>query len=263
MKLYQVDAFTKEAFKGNPAGVWVGGKFPPDALMQSLAMEMSVSETAFVQIDRSGYAIRYFTPTREVPLCGHATLASAHLLRELGMVAEAEPFVLRASRNDLTISVESGWVKMMFPVYALSRMDDLTPLERSLGARVIEAYRTEDNWIVARLPDEKSLLECRPDFSAIQENAIDILAATAQSASPAYDFSVRVFCNPSWGILEDPVTGSANCILAPYWHAELKKTSFASRQLSQRGGELKVRLCAEGVEIMGQAKTVFVIEARV
>lgn len=263
MKLYQVDAFTREAFKGNPAGVWVGETFPPDAFMQSIAAEINASETAFVQIGKSGYAIRYFTPTREVPLCGHATLASAHILRELGIVAEAEPFVLRAARDNLTISVEGGWVKMLFPVYALSRLDDRKPLERALGARVIEAYGTRDNWIVARLPDEQSLLECRPDFAAIQESNIDILAATAQSASPAYDFSVRVFCNPSWGIREDPVTGSANCILAPYWQAELNKTSFASRQLSQRGGELKVRLCAEGVEIMGQARTVFVIEADV
>lgn len=261
MKLYQVDAFTREAFKGNPAGVWIGEEFPPDALMQSIAAEINASETAFVRIGTGGYAIRYFTPTCEVPLCGHATLASAHLLRELGVVAEAESFVLRASRDNLTVSVEGGWVKMMFPVYALSRLDDLGPFERALGARVIEAYGTGDNWIVARLPDEKSLLECRPDFPAIQKNNIDILAATTQSVSPAYDFSVRVFCNPSWGILEDPVTGSANCILAPYWHAELKKTSFSSRQLSRRGGELKVRLCAEGVEIMGQARTVFAIEA--
>lgn len=261
MKLYQVDAFTREAFAGNPAGVWIGPEFPSNALMQAIAMEMNVSETAFVQIGKSGYAIRYFTPTREVPLCGHATLASAHILHEQGVIADAEDVVLQAANDTLTVSVQAGWVKMRFPVYALSRLDDLRVLEHVLGMPVIEAYRSDNGWLVARLPDENSLSALNPDFQVIQERALDMVVATATSASPTYDFSVRVFCNPEWGIREDPVTGSANCILAPYWNKELQKTVFNSRQLSQRGGELKVKLREGSVEIMGQAKTVFTITA--
>ncbi len=267
MKLYQVDAFTAEPFKGNPAGVWIGEEFPADALMQSMAMEMNVSETAFVQIGEHGHAIRYFTPTREVPLCGHATLASAHILREQGIVAEAEPFVLRAGQKELPVSVRDGRVKMAFPADRLVPLEDAGFLEGILGLPVLAALRNEsgsaNNWILARVADEYSLLQARPDFPAIQKQGIELIAATARAGGPGYDFAVRVFCNPDWGILEDPVTGSANCVLAPYWSAELGKTDLASRQLSQRGGELNIALRGPEVEIMGRARTVFVIEAKV
>lgn len=263
MKLYQVDSFTSVAFRGNPAGVWIGETFPADSMMQSLAAEVNASETAFVACGGGRFQIRYFTPTREVPLCGHATLASAHILRELGKVEDGVAFMLHAAETELPVRVTDGWVHMAFPVYPLTRIEIPGYLEPLIGSPVTEAFKSDNNWIVARLPDERCLLAARPDFPAIQAgDAAVLIAATTESADADYDFSVRVFCNPAYGIEEDPVTGAAQCILAPYWHGEVKKELFVSRQLSRRGGEMKAKILGEAVEIMGQAVTVFVADVR-
>jgi len=264
MKLYQVDAFTPNIFSGNPAGVWIGDTFPDEKTMQAIAAEMNLSETAFVACGGTGYAIRYFSPSCEIPLCGHATLASAHILRETGHVADGAAFVLKASEQDLPIVVDDGWITMTFPRYQLSQIDDPGFLDALVGAPVVHAAKNEKNWIVARLDGEKSLRAAQPDFPAIQKSNVGMfIAATTESSAPEYDYSVRVFCNPDYGMLEDPVTGTAQCVLAPYWHAELKKTAFFSRQLSKRGGEMKVNLLPQTVEIKGQAVTVFTLEARI
>lgn len=258
MQLYLVDAFTSVAFKGNPAGVWVGQAFPDEGLMQALAAEINASETAFVEHAGDRFRIRYFTPASEVPLCGHATLAGAHILRELRLVAEGAAFTLQAAAADLRVVVADGWVTMSLPEYGLTPIDAPGYLEAIIGAPVREAFQSADNWIVARLPDEQSLLAARPDFPAIAKNNIGLLiAATAASSHPDFEYSVRVFCNPEFGILEDPVTGSAQCILAPYWRGQLRKTAFRCRQLSQRGGEMQVRTEHGAVSIMGRAITVF------
>ncbi len=263
MRLYQVDAFIHKVFKGNPAGVWVGEKFPPTNMMQAIAAEMNLSETAFVERGKTGYRIRYFTPAREVPLCGHATLASAHILHELGEITDGVPFILEAAEQNLSISVDSGWIAMEFPVYRLLAIEDPRYLEPLVGARVVEAFKSENNWIVARLADENILYSATPDFQAIQKSdAAALIAATTTSSLPEYDYSVRVFCNPAYGIEEDPVTGVAQCVLAPYWQAELKKNTFFSRQISKRGGEMKVTMLADTVKITGQAVTVFTLETR-
>ena len=263
IKLYQVDAFTDKIFSGNPAGVWIGETFPGHKVMLALAAEMNLSETAFVECGNGGCRIRYFTPTREVPLCGHATLAAAHILNELGYIADGEPVVLHASEHDLPVRVDAGWIQMTFPRYGLAKIEKAEHLGAVIGACVREAFRSDNGWIVARVSDEKSLHEARPDFPAITRTGAALIAATSESSSPEYDYSVRVFCDPAYGIQEDPVTGAAQCILAPYWHAELGKTAFSSRQLSARGGEMKVELSAGGLLIKGQAATVFVIEARI
>ena len=124
MKLYQVDSFTGEAFKGNPAGVWIGEEFPDERIMQQVAAEMNVSETAYVECGKEGYRIRYFTPTREVPLCGHATLASAHMLRELKYVADGDNFTLHATEVDLPVCAAGDGATMVFPAYPVSPLED-------------------------------------------------------------------------------------------------------------------------------------------
>jgi len=264
MPLYQVDAFTITPFRGNPAGVWIGERFPDKTVMQAIAAEMNLSETAFVECDDGGYAIRYFTPACEIPLCGHATLASAHILRELEAIRDGVPFVLKASEQDLPIVVDNGWITMTFPRHRIAKIDNPHFLEALVGSPVVEAFKNEKNWIVARLADEGALRGACPDFPAIQKNNVGMfIAATTPSSLPEYEYCVRVFCNPDYGMLEDPVTGTAQCVLAPYWHAELKKTAFFSRQISQRGGEMKVNLLADAVEIKGQAVTVFALEARI
>lgn len=260
MKLYQVDAFTNEAFKGNPAGVWIGEQFPDERIMQRIAAEMNVSETAFVACGKEDYWIRYFTPTREVPLCGHATLASAHVLHELGYAPDSGNVTLRATEAELPVSVSGGRVRMSFPAYTISPLESFASLEAVLGAPVEEAFRSENGWIVARLPDEQALVHARPDFPAIEA---DLIAATAISSLERYDYSVRVFCHPSFGIGEDPVTGAAQCILAPYWSGQLGKKRLFSRQLSMRGGEMEANLHLDKITIVGQAVTVFTINVHV
>lgn len=262
MKLYQVDAFTKAPFKGNPAGVCIVDNFPDTSIMQAISFEMNLSETAFVETGRGEFHIRYFTPVCEVPLCGHATLASAHILYELGVIQQDNSFTLKARDVDLYISNENSWIKMIFPVYELEVLPDRRRLDAILGVTSLDAYRSKNGWIVVRVATEKDVLDARPDFEAIRrENTADLLAVTAPPFQPQYDFVVRVFCNPECGITEDPVTGSANCILAPYWHRILKKTKFSSKQLSKRTGELEVALADNKVEISGQAVTVFTIDA--
>ena len=260
MKLYQIDSFTRRAFHGNPAGVWIGEQFPDDSAMQAIAAEVNASETAFVVHGKGCFQIRYFTPTREVPLCGHATLASAHMLWELGIIKNGVPVVLQAHEVDLPISVSDGWVKMSFPRYAISRIEQIDYLVPVIGAPIKEAFKSKNGWVVAQLFNEEALCNAHPNFPAIQA---PLIAVTTESSTIDYDYSVRVFCNPEYGITEDPVTGAAQCILAPYWNKKLGKASFHSRQLSRRGGEMMVDLLSDAVEINGQAVTVFTIDIRI
>jgi PhzF family phenazine biosynthesis protein len=263
MKLYQVDSFASENFKGNPAGVCISDKFPDASLMQSIAMEMNLSETAFVEINEKEYPIRYFSPTQEVPLCGHATLASAHIVYELGLVPHNKEFVFKAQESDLIISKENNWIKMNFPIYKLSKVNLSLKFNEIIGINPIETYKSDNNWIVALVGSEREVIEAHPEFEGIRrENLGQVIAVTSRSDSPEYDFVVRVFCDPTIGITEDPVTGAANCILAPFWNQKLNKTRFRSKQVSKRTGELKLELKDNRVDIMGQAKTVFIMEMK-
>lgn len=263
MKLYQVDSFTDAPFSGNPAGICIADKFPRDEIMQAIAAEMNLSETAFIELGLEGFNIRYFTPIREVPLCGHATLAGAPMLYELGLSPYEKGITFKAQETDLKVTWENGWIKMVFPVYKLAKTDELAWIDRVMGVNALETCKSENGWLVVRVGSEKEVLEASPDFEAIRRQDLsDLLAVTALADLPDYDFVVRVFCNPKYGIAEDPVTGTANCILAPYWRERLRKTSFTSRQLSARTGQMKVNLVDNAVEIMGQAVTIFEINMK-
>jgi PhzF family phenazine biosynthesis protein len=260
MRLYQVDSFTSVRFKGNPAGVCILDKFLDTSFLQSIAMEMNLSETAFIEINKGEFNIRYFTPTQEVPLCGHATLASAHIFYELGLVPLEKEFVFRSPESDLVISRENTWIKMNSPVYKLQKANVSPNFNEIIGVNPIDIYKSRNNWIVALVETEKEVMKACPDFEAIRrEHLGELIAVTSKSESSEYDFVVRVFCNPEIGINEDPVTGAANCILAPFWYQKSGKTKFHSKQLSKRTGEMILELKNNRVDILGQAKTVFSI----
>lgn len=254
-KIYQVDAFTDQPFKGNPAGVCFPESAMPDEWMQNIAMEMNLSETAFLVRSGTGFDIRYFTPEAEIPLCGHATLASAHILYEQGFTGMNEKIIFNSKAGPLELRSENGWIVMNFPAYLSEKIDIPVQTEKIIGLIPEALYRTEHGWVIALLTDEKELRSLNPDFRLMKPSVFGDLIATAPSSDPAFDFTVRCFA-PALGIDEDPVTGSAHCALAPFWNSRTGKTSFISHQVSAREGILKVRLLNNRVEISGQARTI-------
>ena len=262
-KIYQVDAFTDKAFKGNPAGVMLCDTFMTVEMMQNIAMEMNLSETAFIVPDGNGFQIRYFTPTAEVPLCGHATLASAHIIYELGLKELHDTIFLKAKGGDLTVNWDNEWIVMNFPRYPLNKMDTPADFKEIVGFEPIETYASSYDWIVAVAASEKDIEQAKPDFEQIVMNKLGHLIITAKSNLYPADFVVRCFA-PILGIDEDPVTGSAHCALTPLWSEKLNMLEMDSLQLSKRTGKLKVKMLAnDRVEIRGQAITVFKAEMRI
>ncbi|MBC9794363.1 PhzF family phenazine biosynthesis protein [Sinomicrobium weinanense] len=254
--IYQVDAFTDEPFKGNPAGVMItDNPLTPDQ-MQNIALEMNLSETAFITPNETGFNIRYFTPTNEVPLCGHATLAGSHIIYELGLKKKHETIEFTAEDNDLTIKKDNDWIVMDFPKYPVQKINTPKDFKRSLGFEPVETYSSIYDWVIAVAENEAEISSSRPDFEFMKKNGLGHIMITSKSESHQADFVVRCFA-PSLGINEDPVTGSAHCALTPLWSEKLEKTELDSVQLSKRTGKLKVRLNNGRVEIKGKALTIF------
>jgi PhzF family phenazine biosynthesis protein len=253
--IYQVDAFTSEAFKGNPAGVCIMDKEPDANWMQNVAMEMNLSETAFVFPGAGCRNIRFFSAEAEVPLCGHATLSASHILYETGIIPGNETFKLSSKAGELVIKKHGDWITMNFPVYKLDKTAIDPEFEKVTGIIPVELYKAGVSWTLALLKNESEVKGLKPDFSKMKNSAYGDLIVTALSDDPAFDFCVRCFA-PALGINEDPVTGSANCALAPFWSVKTGKTEFNSHQVSKREGILKVSLKGERVEISGQAKTI-------
>lgn len=260
--IYQIDAFTAVPFKGNPAGVMIVDEHFSSEKMQQLAMEMNLSESAFIIPHGKGFRIRYFTPNREVPLCGHATLASAHIIYEQGVKKEDEQIVFKAAGGDLTITKQGDWIAMNFPAYPLAKMAVPSEFKALIGFEPVEMYSSIYDWVIAVAASESDILHAQPDLERITTSGLGHLMITAKGEQPDRDFVLRVFA-PSAGINEDPVTGSAHCALTPLWHQKTGKTEFNSYQLSKRTGRLKVKLLGDRVEIKGQAITVFQAELKV
>ena len=254
--IFQVDAFTDEPFKGNPAGVMIITEEVSSDWMQNVALEMNLSETAFIFPRENDFQIRYFTPTKEVPLCGHATLASAHIIYELGLKATNEIIKFEAEGADLTIKRETDWIIMNFPKYPIQKTDIHREFKRLVGFEPIEMYSSSYDWIIAIAKTESEILNSKPNFALLSERGLGHLMITSRSSSKQFDFVVRCFA-PIAGINEDPVTGSAHCALTPLWSEKLGKLEFNSLQLSKRTGHLKVKLNNDRVEIRGKALTVF------
>ena len=254
--IFQVDAFTDEPFKGNPAGVMIITEEISSDWMQNVALEMNLSETAFVFPRENEFQIRYFTPATEVPLCGHATLASAHVIYELGLKAANETIKFKAEGADLTIKKEEDWIIMNFPQYPMQKMDIHKDFKRLVGFEPIEMYSSMYGWVIAVAENESDIINSEPNFELLGGAGLGHLMITSRSDSQQADFVVRCFA-PIAGINEDPVTGSAHCALTPLWSEKLGKTELDSLQLSKRTGRLKVKLNGDRVEIKGKALTIF------
>jgi PhzF family phenazine biosynthesis protein len=257
--LYQVDAFTPEPFKGNPAGVCILEKEMPGGWMQNIALEMNLSETAFISPGDGFWKIRYFTPAAEIPLCGHATLGSAHLMFEAGIVEKDSEIVFSSKAGRLAVRCSNQWIVMNFPAYESHPVAVPSEAEALLGIRPSELYMTDHGWALVILDSEADLRNLKPDFKAMKDSEFGDLIASAPSSGQGFDYCVRCFA-PALGIDEDPVTGSAQSALVPFWNRKTGKKSFITHQVSKRGGVLKATLINNRVEIEGQARTVFRIE---
>lgn len=254
VEFFQVDAFTNEAFRGNPAAVCFLSGTWDETWMQNVAAEMNLAETAFARPAEDGFDLRWFTPLCEVDLCGHATLATAHALWETGKLdreVDARFFtksgVLGAKRN-------GDWVELDFPAVSSEPADVPGGLETALGAAP-EVVRRHRFGYLAEFESERVVRAMRPDIARLKEIPGDTMIVTCASETKDFDFVSRMFA-PSIGIDEDPVTGSAHCCLGPYWKERLGKDEFTAYQASARGGVVKVVLRKDRVLLLGQAVTV-------
>jgi PhzF family phenazine biosynthesis protein len=250
--LHLVDAFADRPFTGNPAAVCLLGGPRSDTWMQQVAFELGYSETAFVAAAESGYSLRWFTPKVEVDLCGHATLASAHVLWNAGTAQG--PIAFHTKSGVLTCVRDGRLIKMDLPRTELRDAPPPVGLLSTLGfAPLVLKHAGPD--VLVEVPDEESVLRASPDLRALAQVPLRGVIVTARSRSAELDFVSRFF-GPAIGIDEDPVTGSAHCALAPYWAERLGKHSMRARQLSLRGGQLEVELLTDRVCIAGLAVTV-------
>ncbi|WP_337177251.1 PhzF family phenazine biosynthesis protein [Paludisphaera sp.] len=256
-----VDAFTDRPFAGNPAAVCVLDAPAPDDWMQLVAREMNLSETAFLHPIDGGprWRLRWFTPTVEVDLCGHATLATAHVLWEEDHLAPDAVAEFETRGGLLTARRVDGWIELDFPAKPIERPvsdpAELAALSEALGVPVVSAGRSRFD-ILAELPDEATVRGLSPDFGRIHAIPARGVIATAPSSDPTFDFVSRFFA-PAVGVDEDPVCGSAHCVLAPFWAARLGRDALRAHQVSPRGGVLRLHLAADRVAIAGQAVTTF------
>ncbi|MDH4162310.1 MAG: PhzF family phenazine biosynthesis protein [Nitrospirota bacterium] len=253
----QVDAFTDKPFCGNPAAVCILEELKDDAWMQNVAREMNLSETAFLIKNPDTYDLRWFTPAAEVDLCGHATLASAHVLWENGQVDRGQAIRFMTKSGLLTCAWKDGWIEMDFP--AEPEHHDVPPRELidALGVTPVYTGRNRLNDWLVEIESETVLRRLAPDFSLLAAVPMRGVMVTARSVTRGYDFISRFFA-PRVNIAEDPVTGSAHCCLGPYWQKRLKRYAFYAWQASARGGEVHVRVAEERVLLSGKAITVMV-----
>jgi predicted PhzF superfamily epimerase YddE/YHI9 len=254
-RIATVDAFTDRPFSGNPAGVCVLIGPAEDGWMQAVAAEMNLSETAFLYRlpDADGFSLRWFTPTKEVDLCGHATLASAHILWEDGHLAPDVPARFATRSGVLTARKASDAIEMDFPLRPVVESSPLAALIAGLGSEPVWVGRDAVNWLV-ELESADMVRTLRPDMERLAMLPEGVIV-TSRSDDPQHDFVSRYFA-PSWGIPEDPVTGSAHCSLAPYWRDRLGRDELVGYQASARGGVVGVRIAGDRAILRGQAVTV-------
>lgn len=256
--IIQVDAFTNKPFGGNPAAVCIMDAPADETWMQNVAMEMNLSETAFLHPENGGYRLRWFTPIAEVELCGHATLASAHALWETGAVPPSEEARFHTLSGLLTARLDNGRIFMDFPATVAAECEMPDHLEAAIGVHPIWVGRSKFDYL-AVIGSEDNLRQMVPDMVAMGNIDSRGIIVTARAAD--YDFVSRAFF-PRFNIDEDPVTGSAHCTLAPYWRDILGKDEMLAWQASARGGEVLVRQEGDRVILGGQAVTVMVGELR-
>lgn len=247
LTLYQVDAFADRPFEGNPAAVIPLETWLPDDVMQSIAEENNLSETAFVVPTKKGFHIRWFTPTSEVNLCGHATLAAAYVLyNSLGYDRNRIEFDSRS--GVLSVLQKDGWLVMDFPSQPPVSCEVPDEIVKAFGKTPIECLQSEDYVVVFEC--ENDIVSIGPDMDYLRK--LDLRGVIITAESNQYDFVSRFFA-PKLGIDEDPVTGSAHTQLTPYWSERLGKTRLTAKQISRRGGELICELRGDRVLVSGKA----------
>ncbi len=255
VRIIQVDAFTREPFGGNPAAVCVLPRPADPAWMQRVAREMNLSETAFlVRRESSEYDLRWFTPAVEVDLCGHATLAAAHVLWEDGHLAPAAPAVFHTRSGRLSAERRGDWIEMDFPAEPAEPAPVPQGLADALGAEVVDFGRNRFDGLV-EVDSEATVRRLAPDVRGLGALPVRGVIVTAPSETEGFDFVSRFFA-PRAGVDEDPVTGSAHCCLGPYWRRRLGRDAFTAWQASARGGVVKVAVAGDRVLLSGQAVTV-------
>ncbi len=247
--MYQVDAFASRVFTGNPAAVVPLAEWLPDSLMQSIAMENNLAETAFFVKQGEEYGLKWFTPEREIDLCGHATLASAHVVTEI-LEPGRTRVVFHTRSGPLTVTRKGEVLSMDFPSRPPASVQAAPGLVAALGGRPEAVLASRDYLVVYE--SEAEVLALKPNMLALSELDRFGIIVTAPGTTGGVDFVSRFFA-PAAGVPEDPVTGSAHCTLIPYWSQRLGKTKLAARQVSARGGELDCELMGERVRMSGRA----------
>lgn len=256
MKIYQVDAFTDRAFSGNPAGVCILQEAADEQWMQNVAMEMNLPETAFLlKHYEDCYILRWFTPETEIDLCGHATLASAHILWETGALEKVREAVFHTKSGNLSAKRSGEYIHLDFPAEVESQIEPPEDLKKALGVPFIYTGRNRMDFII-EVENEDIVRNLEPDHRLLKKVNTRGVIVTSRSNNPAFDFVSRFFV-PGAGIDEDPVTGSSHCCLGPYWGKKLGKSSMNAYQASKRGGALMISLDGDRVHLGGKAVTVF------
>jgi predicted PhzF superfamily epimerase YddE/YHI9 len=252
MKIYIVDAFTDEPYKGNPAAVCILENNKSDEWMQNIANEMNLSETAFILKQGKDYSLKWFTPESEVDLCGHATLASAYILWEEQLSENNE--IRFITKSGLLTAIKSGdWIHMNFPLE--EENETVPPIELIEGLGIPFKYIGKNRLdYIVEIEDEEAVRKLQPNFNLLKAVKSRGVIVTSPSSRSDIDFVSRCFY-PALGVDEDPVTGSAHCCLGPYWQKKLNKNEFTSLQLSKRGGLLKLKIVEDRILISGQAIT--------
>lgn len=256
MKIYQVDAFTDKIFSGNPAAVCLVPPSSDKQWMQKVAAEMNLSETAFLYKENKGFRLRWFTPTEEVQLCGHATLASAHVLYEQGIVEDGNEIEFYTLSGTLTTIKTGEWISMDFPVIE-TKEKEINDVHRKIFSNTLMTiHENEQGYLIAQLKTESDVKNFSPDFSLLSELGDFLIIITAEAdRNSSFDFVTRVFA-PAFGVNEDPVTGSAHCALVYFWSQQLNRNKFRACQISSRGGVLNITLKGDRTILSGQAVTV-------
>ena len=248
LNLYQIDAFAKNIFEGNPAAVCPLDKWLEDNMMQKIANENNLSETAFFVKENNKFHIRWFTPSNEVDMCGHATLASAYVIFEI-LNYEKNEIIFNSKSGVLKVTKENDKFKMNFPIQKIIKCDIPNGISKAFEIQPIECYKSMDYILI--FENEKDILNAKPNLALLKD--IDTRGVIITSKSKKYDFINRFFA-PKYGIDEDSVTGSAFTQLIPYWNKVLNKDTFIAKQVSQRSGEVFCKLNNDRLEISGYAK---------
>ena len=254
LTMYHVDAFTDRPFAGNPAAVCLLPGQKDDGWLQAVAQEMNLSETAFLLWQSNSFNLRWFTPAAEVDLCGHATLASAHILWEEDYLQPDEEARFMTRSGLLTATRQGEWIEMNFPAKEEEAADAPPHLLEALGVPAQYIGKNVFDYLV-EVDSEEVVRSMKPDITLLGKVAARGVIVTSRASSGEYDFVSRFFA-PQVGVNEDPVTGSAHCCLTPYWSKRLNKREMMAYQASARGGVLRVRVDGDRVFLSGQAVTV-------